>query len=158
MSIALGWYVDHHAHGRRELLGEWYYPTNDVNVTGYTSLLNLRKNGTFTKVQGYRMNYETFDGTYDIDENGRVDFHVTSRTEGSDVFNAISRAAEQKGMEIDSTPTVTQIDERHSCRCGIDSDGFLVIDAKNWNIGQESSGIQWETHARETDYNIRARD
>jgi len=54
-------------------------------------------------------------------------------------------------------PTETKLDLRYLCRCAIDSAGYLVIDAQDWNLGEEESGIRWETHARDTNYLIRGR-
>ena len=153
VAVTLGWYVDRHTRNHREILGTWYYPTDDVGVFGYTSLMDLRTDGTFSKMQGYRTSHETFDGTFEIQENGIVRFHVTTRTEGSDIAEAV---AEMTGHG-DDNPTITQLDSYFSCRCAVDSSGYLVIDAQDWNIGNSETGIRWETHARDTSYLIRGR-
>lgn len=155
-AVALGWYVDRQMHDHRALTGEWCYPTNDVGVLGYTSLLNLRSDGTFTKIQGYRTSYETFDGTYELRDDGRIRFHVTSRTEGKEMFELM--AAKMDGFDYE--PTVTKLDEQYDFRCAVDSAGYLVIDARTpfsgipfpgtAGSGAAGSGIEWETHARDT--------
>ena len=136
-AIALGWFVDRTQRDRQELLGTWYYPTDDVGVLGYTSLLKLRDDGTFTKIQGYRTGHKTFDGTYEISDNGTVWFHVNKLTEGSDII-------EMTGGE----PTISNVKYDFRCRCAIDSAGFLVIDAHDWTMGKNEIGMHWETHAR----------
>ena len=79
-AILLGWCVERASRHRRDIVGTWYYPTNDLTVLGYTSLLEIRWDGTFTKIQGYRTSRETFKGTYTVEDDGRITFHVTSKT------------------------------------------------------------------------------
>ena len=48
-AILLGWCVERASRHRRDIVGTWYYPTNDLTVLGYTSLLEIRWDGTFTR-------------------------------------------------------------------------------------------------------------
>lgn len=146
-AICLGWYVDRTSRNRRDILGTWYYPTNDLGVLGYTSLLEIRSDGTFTKIQGHRECSETFDGTYSVRENGRLMFHVTAKTSENDFDRLLDRKPETK-----------KLDAHYSCRCAIDPTGYLAIDGhSSWPFNEEEIGIRWETCARETNYVIRGR-
>ena len=147
-AILLGWYVERTSRNRRDIIGTWYYPTNDVSLMGYSSLLEIRRNGTFTKIQGYRTHSVTYDGTYAVEDNGRVSFHVTSR----------------KTSYISSESETEELDSYYFCRCAVDPTGYLVIDVDDLllpsfigeDIGiplplvDKDIGIEWETCARET--------
>ncbi len=146
-AICLGWYVDRTSRNRRDIVGTWYYPTNDLGVLGYTSLLEIRSDGTFRKIQGHRESSETFDGTYAVHENGRITFHVTSKTSATDFDHFLDRE-----------PETRELDACYSCRCAIDPTGYLVIDDQpSFPFNDEEIGIRWETCARETNYVIRGR-
>lgn len=143
-AVALGWFADRQNRNRRELLGEWYYPASDVAVVGYTSLLEFRDDGTFTKIQGYRVGDKTYEGTFDYCDDGAILFHVTKVTESASL--AFTRNGE---------PVITNVECDCRCRCAVDPTGFLIIDARSFG---DEIGINWEAHARDTNYVIRGRD
>jgi hypothetical protein len=137
-AICLGWYVDRTSRSRRDIVGAWYYPTNDVGVLGYTSLLEICSDGTFTKIQEHRESIDTFGGTYAVQENGRITFHVTSKTSVTIPM-------------CDREPDRRELDAYYSCRCAIDRTGYLVIDDRpSFPFNDKEIGIRWETCARET--------
>ena len=51
VAISLGWWIDHTSRNRRDIVGTWYYPTGDFIQLGYTTTLEIRADGTFTKEQ-----------------------------------------------------------------------------------------------------------
>jgi len=146
-AVSVAWYVDRNLRNQRYIIGTWYYPTNDVGVLGYTSLLEIRSDGTFTKIQGSRHGSKTFNGTHTVRENGRITFHVSSKTERWDLDDVFGRE-----------PKETQVNASYPCRCAIDPTGYLVIDIQDRFVDDEEDiGIRWETCARDTDYVIRGR-
>ena len=154
VALAVGWYVDRNRDKRTDFLGQWYYPTNEDGVFGYTSLIDFGPNGTFKKIQGYRTSYETFVGTYNIDENGRIDVHITKKTSGCDISKMLSEIIEDaKHVE----PKTTELDAYFNCRCAIAPTGQLIIDARERSLPGSDVGLRWETHARDTNYIIRGR-
>jgi len=137
-AISLGWYADRMSRSRRDIVGTWHYPTEDINLTGYYSQLEIRSDGTFTKIQGHHHGNETFSGTYAVEKSGQVIFHVTKKVILLDLAKAL-------GQE----PETRQCDAHYACRCAVDPTGYLVIDDRRLSpFNDEDTGIRWETCSR----------
>ena len=136
VAISLGWWIDHTSRNRRDIVGTWYYPTGDFIQLGYTTTLEIRADGTFTKKQKYRTGSSTYDGTYSTNENGTVTFNVHKRINDSLIGE----------MLPDFKPTITEFDAAFRCRCGVDKTGYLIIDDYGMAPFAKDTGIQWETY------------
>ena len=139
-AIALGWYVD--SRHRQSIVGTWHYPTPDECVLGYGSTLEIRADGTFTKTQWHRSGSDTFEGTYAIDKDRRVIFHVTSKTTATDFDSFFQKEPEK--IKLDAT---------YECRCAIDPAGYLILtelSLRSFNLDNDKVGIHWETCVRRT--------
>jgi hypothetical protein len=142
-AIALGWYVD--SRNRRTLVGTWEYPTPDSCVLGYGSTLEIRADGTFTKVQTHRDGCDTFEGTYTVGKDSRVIFHVTSKTIATDLRRALHQE-----------PDRIKVDASYECRCATDAAGYLVLSVNTWAFPENDNvGIQWETCVRRAAYGVK---
>ena len=134
---------------RQKLLGDWYFPHNEASVLGYTSLLRLRPDSTFTKIQSHRLSYATFEGTYQLQDDGRLILQLKKKSIASDFVDDTGKTY---------PPSETKVDIHYRCKFEIDPKGYLVLDAKCINLKNEDIGIRWEKHARETNYVIRGRE
>ena len=143
--ISLSWAADRWA--RRAITGTWYYPTNDIRLTGYTSTLEINRDGSFTKIQTYRIGWKAFSGEYMLQDDGCVLFHITSITEPSPTI--------VDGAIVDEHVSKV-LDASFYCRCAVDLTGFLVIDARDsFSYPNDECDIEWETHARESNTFVR---
>lgn len=133
LGISLGWYIDHRQRSIPQIIGEWQLTPRQL---GYHSLLDIRPDGKFSKVQNYRFGSVTFVGTYRVEENGEIVFEVTSRI-----------LSDRLGGE----PAKFTMDAEYTCRCGIDSSGCLVVNARGSHVvGSEGKiRIEWKTYGRE---------
>ena len=142
-AIALGWYV--HSRNRRTLVGTWTYPTPDQCVLGYVSTLEIRADGTFTKVQTYRYSSDTLEGTYTVGKDSRVVFHVTSKTTATDLGSMLHRKRDRLKMDVS-----------YEFRCATDPAGYLVLADDTWAFpDNDNIGIRWETCVRRTAYGVK---
>jgi hypothetical protein len=137
-AVSLGWYVDHVDRNRRDIIGTWHYPTPDFTVVGYGTSLVIRPDGTFTKTQSGRSSTETFDGTYSVDKEGRVVFHVESKLVQTDLDAILP---EERDPE--------RLDSAYELRCAVDKSGYLIVaDVDSIRRKLEGtngeSGIRWE--------------
>ena len=135
-AISLGWWIDRTNRGRREIIGSWRYPTPDIILNGYTTNLEIFSDGTFKKMQQYRIGSSTYEGTYSCNEDGTVTFNVAKRTENNEVLE----------MLPEFEPTTTDLDASFRCRCGVDQAGYLIIDDYGSAPFAKDTGIQWETY------------
>jgi len=131
LAISLAWYVDRRSYSHPELTGVWHYPSEGVPARlGYSSLLVLGANGSFSKQQKYRWGSEVFEGTYSVNDD-RVVFVVTSLT----------------NVQLGMPATVHSIDGQYTCNWAIDLSGCLSFDPrKDWlkTGGLETHGIEWD--------------
>ena len=133
VAMALSWYVEHTSRG--SFTGSWKGSRSPRFIqNGYSTTLDIRQDGTFTKVQRGRWVITTFNGTYSIIDGGLVEFHV------SEVSSRASFDEEER----------YSLDRTFLCRCAIDRTGFLVIYEypafdKSLKDGSFSS-IKWETY------------
>jgi len=141
IAISHAWYVDRTALNHTKPEGVWYYPTNDIAMLGYTSELSILTDGSYAKRQTYRTFSQIHEGEWAICDDGRLVFNVTSVT---DTFDG-------------GSPQKHAMDARYICRWAIDRSGYLLLDAhEEWcRRDQEYHEIQWETHARETNFKRR---
>jgi hypothetical protein len=135
VAIALGWYVDRRNH--RSIVGTWHYPTPDAMLLGYGTSLEIRADGTFVKTQHGRYGSDTFEGTYAVDKESRVIFHVTSKTSQNDFDELFNRG-----------PTRTKLDDTYECRCAVDPADYLIMQEVNpflsAALNDKDTGIRWE--------------
>ena len=112
IAIALGWYVDFGSRDR--IIGTWTGPASALTLSSnsYTTTLEIRPDGTFSKVQRDGTNAVTFTGTYSILDDGLVKFNVAQIARATDVLDEW---------------TASTTDRNYFCRCAIDATGFLVI-------------------------------
>jgi hypothetical protein len=129
--VSLGWFVDHQNRIRRDIVGSWYYPTPDVQVLGYSTTLDIRLDGTFTKTQVISEFAWKYDGTYTTNNDGTVTFHVAKRT---------------MTCGPPHNQTIAQFNHSFRCRCGVDRTGYLVIDDYGSAPFGKNTRIQWETY------------
>ena len=98
---------------------------------GYSTTLEIRADGTFTKRQEYRTSAETFNGTYTALENGLIQFHADERVDSL-------WGLDQEPLEIDRT---------FRCRCAVDDGGHLVVyEYEMWRVFDEESDLKWEIY------------
>ena len=104
-------------------------------MLGYSTTLEIRSDGTFTKIQYHRMFTQTFNGTYSQDEFGRVMFVAT----------------EMIGPILASDPEdmVTELNHSYWANCGINSVGHLVVSSDSEPVDDFLQRIRWETYCRE---------
>ena len=143
VAIALGWYLDHNS--SVWLTGTWVGPsTPNLLQLGYSTSLEIRENGTFTKVQRFGASTNTFTGNYSILDDGLVKFHATKLG-----YSSCS----------DGEPQESSIARTFLCRCAIDKSGILVIYqcSATLEIGEDPnipfkfgpySDISWEAYSR----------
>lgn len=98
---------------RYAFTGVWYYPTPDVQGSGYWETLTIQSSGAFAKLEKYRLLTETYHGTYSIADDGIVTFHVTSKQ-----YDPHSIPPKVKTFAVDA---------RFRCRAAVDSHGNLII-------------------------------
>lgn len=143
LAVGMAWYVERTRH-RMDLHGTWYYPTKGRGLYGYTSMLEIKPDGTFTKTQGSRTLVEIFAGSYSEERSGAITFHVTKKTQKNRSSNS----------QFD--PVVTILDENYRRRCAVDGSGYLIIEkvdsANFWRTDTRDSGIKWESHSRDTSH------
>jgi len=139
LAVSLGWFVDHFALARCRIVGEWYYPTSDHAVLGYSTHLTIRRDGTFEKRQQYRAGCDVFAGTYRWTESGTLIFHITKKT----VNHGIPALA----------PRVETLDAYDECRCSVDHSGYLLICRVSGKLPAGGRlgpfadiGLRWETY------------
>ena len=129
IAVGLGWWADRNSN--RQIQGLWRYPTPDIALTGYSTTLEIRADGTFTKVQRHRTFTQTFSGEYKTLERGLVQFHVTEQNDS--IFG------------LDETPK--EIDQSFRCRCAVDKTGYLVVyEYQMWRAFDGESDLRWETY------------
>ncbi len=136
ISVSLCWYLDHTNRNRRDIIGSWYYPTPDVNQLGYTTTLEIRSDGTFTKTQQYRTSAYIYDGTFLPNDDGTVTFHIAKRTDNFFMSE----------MLPEDEPTITEFDHTIRCRCAVDKTGYLLIEDYGKAQWTKETEIQWETY------------
>ena len=131
LAILLGWYVDRKSHSQPKLIGVWRYPSEGVPARlGYSSLLSLNENGSFSKRQNYRWGSEVFEGTYSVDDN-KVVF----------IFSTLT------SVQRSNPSPAHAIDGQYTCTWAIDKSGYLSFDAqKDWfkTGALETHEIEWE--------------
>ena len=130
-AISLGWYIERKSLLQPQLEGVWRYPSEGVPARlGYTSLLSLDVDGSFSKRQNYRSFSEIFEGTYSVD--------------GDRIVFVYSSLINVQG----SNPSVVHpIDGQYTCKWGIDKSGHLsFLPHKDWfeTGGLETLGVEWE--------------
>ena len=135
VAISLAWYVDHFNRDRDEIVGTWLYPTPDFHLSGYRTTLEIRANGSFTKVQYGRSGCTTYDGNYSVNENGTITFQLSKRNHESPIFELFP----------DYKPEAETLDAWFRCRCAIDKSGHLLIDP-GISPFAGGTGIKWETY------------
>ena len=129
-AMAMSWYVD--SRGRRSIVGVWCYPIE--GGVDYASSLTIRADSTFTKTQLYPFGMDTFAGTYAIDKDGVVIFHVTSKT--------------RKHGPHETVRDETKLDANYMFRCAVDPSGYILLHEINSHLSSvpddERTGIYWE--------------
>ena len=148
VAICLGWWADQTSPTRRDIVGSWLSPaTGTLHNYGYTTALEIRDDGTFTKRQDYQMSSvgaiaEIYDGKYTVNDDGIVAFAVLERTYIEKVPGFV--------------PAKFECNVRYDCRCGIDGTKHLVIKILNVDNGDPAFDadvdappimIEWETYA-----------
>lgn len=156
-AVLFAWYVDHYSYLRREIIGRWTFPTKATpyGVLGYSSVLEIRRDGTFTKRQFYRLGEKTFSGTYTCHEDGKIVFHVTQSVWDSHYMRFLrekKRRSQDSILErIVVEPKVSKLDTTFVFFCAIDKAGHLVMDEISLSP-EDDIGIKWESCDRdETD-------
>jgi len=126
IAISLSWYLDHFYKYRKEVVGTWIY-----SHPGYRTVLKIRPDKTFTKVQYGREVIKTFEGVYHIIGNsGKISFNVTKIQ-----------------TEFGTTINVKEIEDSLYCRCAVDADGFLLINYVGAQSIPIKLGLRWETYS-----------
>jgi len=125
IAALLGWFVDHNS--RHSINGSWRVSFTAL-VAG-TNTLDIKTDGTFTKVQDDGNETKTISGTYSVHGDGLVQFTALKLT-----------ILTRDGESIDSN-----IDRAYHCRCGLDSSGRLVILERHFPSGPPSlAEISWD--------------
>jgi hypothetical protein len=139
--------MDHVSAGRINLVGTWRYPNDAAVVLGYWSRLTFQRDGKFEKEQKHRTSSVTYSGTYTLDRDGTLVFHVTARA-----FRTWSRKETQ----------TKALDDWSYCRCAIDRSGYLLInevapttcnlvgvsDRDEEDEFRRAYALKWEVHQR----------
>lgn len=112
MGLCLAWAMDHISAGRINLVGTWRYPNDAAVVLGYWSRLTFHRDGKFEKEQKHRTCSVTYSGTYTLNQDGELVFHVTARS-----FQTWLR----------KEPQTKTLDDWYHCRCAVDRSGYLLI-------------------------------
>ena len=108
VGILFAWYVDR-TNSDNDISGVWYYPSEEINLSGYWETLTIRADGTFTKHEQYRFGSETYEGEYWRSQNGVVTFHASKKRIGSNLSESVV------------------VDAEFQCRCAIDTNNNLII-------------------------------
>ena len=135
VGLALGWIVDRKQ--RTSIIGEWYYPHEQVSVMGYNSTFEFKTDGTFAKTQNSRGLVSIFEGEYSFDENDQLALEVTRIT--------TKTVLEEM---LDHKPEIQSLGVVYSLKYAINRNGNLVLGARDWVIGKTDIGIQFESYVR----------
>ena len=137
IAMGLGWYLEYQHRHQREIVGSW--TTHDPNSpfeldrNDYLSKLEIRADGTFTKIQSMKYTSFRFEGHYERSADHYYRFHITSKTEE----NALA-----------DEPAITMAcRDEYMGRCALDAAGFLIFDMSMRVHHEPACGIDWETHA-----------
>ena len=146
IAIALGWYVDRNS--PESITGFWKRAgVPGMIYSGYSTTLDIRPDGTFTKVQKYRTCEEVVVGNYRFLEERIVEFQVTSISGFAISHDELKH------------PKLNWI---FLCRCAIDRAGMLLIHeySRDYHFSDEQIseaiatdhvptseiGLTWETY------------
>jgi len=138
IAIFTNWYAERQS--RRVITGQWYWPTQDVGVLGYWETLTLNRDGTFEKVQQYRMGQETYSGTYMCNNDGTYSFDVSKKV------------CPQPRMEGPGFVTY-EIRKGYTCRCAIDDAGYLVVTSlqefgeRTGDLKTDDCNLKWHCYS-----------
>ena len=149
VATALGWYVDRNSKGG--ITGSWKLANSPIAQLGYSTTLDIRPDGTFSKVQRYRDGEQTFAGTYEMSKPGFVDFHVSSEVY-IPAFDIKAAFSDQLQQGVSDKAPATKIDETFQCRWAIDASGCLIVHEYKMlrmfdEVSESTSGIKWEIYA-----------
>ena len=128
LGLCLAWAMDHISAGRINLVGTWRYPNDAAVVLGYWSRLTFHRDGKFEKEQKHRTCSVTYSGTYTLNHDGELVFHVTARS-----FQTWLR----------KEPQTKALDDWYHCRCAVDRSGYSLINEARNIIGLWSWPMRW---------------
>lgn len=138
VALGLGWYLEYQHRHQRELVGEWDTCTFSGYVINSMTMLELRSDGTFRQTQRSRHSAEVYEGTYRLDKEGRIVFHVTRK----DLMEPRwpSKIDDQEPQER------VPLDQEYTLHWAIDRAGWLLMSA-----GPESL---WDNSPRQLPYPV----
>lgn len=114
--MGLGWYIDRTAQdSKHEFIGSWWGPDIPLILSerSYSTTLEIRRDGTFTKTQTYGYDKEsvTFVGTYKIYDDGQIIFKLSN-------YQVTVPKTEQVNLDVNQV---------FICRCAVDSYRCLLV-------------------------------
>ena len=126
---------------RSDIVGFWKYPTPGVDILSYRTTFEIRRDGTFTKEQGWNSGSTTYEGEYTWGDGGTVTFRVLSGTYYNYADSiSFDPAIPSKG------PTTNEYDVSIRCRCSVDGSGYLLIEDYGKAQLMQGTGIVFETY------------
>lgn len=126
--LAVGWFAERTSSKPFDIAGHWRAQGGYMgyDTSNFVSVLQINDDGTYTKTESTGENGSSFSGTWNIDEEGLVNFHVLKRAR---VWGEKTDPAEDVQLYF-------------QCRCGLDSSGVLVIDMVN-NFSSQPVSVNW---------------
>ena len=137
-AVLLGWFVDRsRLTNFYSMVGIWRFPSEEENQMGYESELLIREDGSFVKVQQYRMHQVVFRGNVSLRNNKTV-FQVST------VEKYLTMIGPLFGERISSERS----SDEYSCSASFDRSGRLHISQSSKDDFNEVDRIRWESYCR----------
>jgi hypothetical protein len=148
VALGLGWYLDHHDPKRTEIVGTWYYPYKSLpyGQVGYHTTLTINEDGTFRKTEMGREGSEIYEGTYRMEKDGSIFFHVTKKTVKSDFHKIAVELSKQMNLPAPPDHSPVTLHMQFKIRCAVDKSGFLLLDNQSFQFGEQKDEckISWD--------------
>jgi hypothetical protein len=145
VALGLGWFLDHYNRNRTEIVGTWHYPyqSSPKGISGYYTSLTIGEDGSFNKIEGHRFESETYTGTYRVEKEGIILFHVTKKTSKMDREELWTQIYKARGEEPPNRGPI-ELNVYYKTRCAVDKAGFLLLDNQGLPFDEDSDcKIRW---------------
>ncbi len=146
VALGLGWYLDHNDPRRTEIVGTWHFPYKSLpyGQMGYYTMLTIYEDGTFTKEEIFRSHSDTYEGTYHVEKDGIINFHVVKKTIKTDLDEHFSEIYKKMNQDPPPKRLPITLDVNYELRCAVDKAGFLLLENLSFHFDEDSEcKIRW---------------